>query len=270
MPSSLMSPGTEQMVASRFEKVSVNSPLRPRTPGAPPPTPASAYPLETRRQTIAAETRSMLLSGVSQTQASSLGAIIDRRQSAPAEVILRQRQNSLLLFREQLQAWGHVHFGNATNADVFVAAVSMRRPSDSSSDGGEPDKKHSDRVTIRARVRPRDLDKKPFLITREFDLEELRSTIPQGRPTPTQSRRPSLDLTARAALPSSRRRATSTRTALRSSDRVLRSATNNSGGRQIVPGTKEIPIRKSPRGLTYSSPRIPILWAPLCLLYLQA
>lgn len=238
-----LSPIAEQSVVSRLEKVSVNSPGLPRTPVAPPPTPA--YPMDARRQTISSQARSMLLSGVPQMQASSLGTTMDRRQSAPADVIAHHREAVHLLFREQLQAWGHVHFGNAMNADVFVAAAAMRRGSESSVSGEELEKKSpAGQITIRARVRPRDIGRKPFLITRNFDLEELRAMVPGPQQHPPEARRSSVDLTARTPTTGSHQRSASARYKLRSSDRALRSPGHHGAGRSVVHGTKEMPIRK--------------------------
>ena len=49
-------------------------------------------------------------------------------------------------------------------------------------------------MTIRARVRPRALGRKPFIIKREFDMDELRATIPEPLPTLAGPRRLSADV----------------------------------------------------------------------------
>lgn len=228
-------------MAAKLERFSMNSPTTPRVPRAPQSTPASP-----RGQTLVSETRSLLLSGVPRTQASTLAAMVDRRQSAPAEVIAEHRRRSQVLLRHQLQAWGHVHFGNAAKADIFVAAVALRRSSEASASGEDEEAKPSSTRTVRARVRPKALDRKPFLIQRSFDLSEVRSIVPEPTSPSTMPRRPSLDLAARAAAQSSRRRSVSVTP--QSPGRVLRSTTKQEAARSAARGTKEIPIRKlSPR-----------------------
>ncbi|KAH8883629.1 hypothetical protein GQ53DRAFT_623823, partial [Thozetella sp. PMI_491] len=103
---------------------------------------------------------------------------------------------------EQLEAWGHIYFADAKYADCFVVAVSLRRTSDSpeagaatpSSPSASP-KDSSDRnqVTIRARVKPRAFERKPFLLQRTFNIDELRATVPEPSPVSASAefRRPS-------------------------------------------------------------------------------
>ncbi|EEY21250.1 conserved hypothetical protein [Verticillium alfalfae VaMs.102] len=120
----------------------------------------------------------------------------DRRQSVPFNA-RRTSKATQPISLEGLRAWGHVYYGDAKNADVFVNAVALRRTSDASTasehsnteetpqhspNPGQQPRRHS---VVRARVRPRNIDRKPFLIQREFDLTELRSTIPE--PLRTQS-----------------------------------------------------------------------------------
>ncbi|KAM0516535.1 hypothetical protein ACHAPS_008614 [Verticillium nonalfalfae] len=120
----------------------------------------------------------------------------DRRQSVPFNA-RRASKATQPISLEGLRAWGHVYYGDAKNADVFVNAVALRRTSDASTasehsnteetpqhspNPGQQPRRHS---VVRARVRPRNIDRKPFLIQREFDLTELRSTIPE--PLRTQS-----------------------------------------------------------------------------------
>ncbi len=170
-----------------------------------PTTTGPAHPQTPRRQTIVAETRNILLSGLTQPQARNVGASLDRRQSLPALVAppstpASTGRRSSVAIREQLEAWGHIYFGDAKSADCFVAAVSLRRTSDAS----EADEAtvnspksiylHSpdpNQVTIRARVKPRATERKPFLLQRKFIMDELRATIPEPSPVSASFRRSS-------------------------------------------------------------------------------
>ncbi|OLN84389.1 hypothetical protein CCHL11_05904 [Colletotrichum chlorophyti] len=177
------------------------APISPRRPVPPPSaTPVSPRMPSGRRQTLAAETRSMLLAG--------LGEESQRRQSvAGAGFFARSKDAEKRHQLEQLRAWGHVYLGDAKTSDVFVQAVALRRQSDAStnsdnSTGGSSSPRMpptpttaSHQTAIRARVRPRALDRKPFLIQRNFDIEQLRSTVPDPlpiSPATDQRRRPSL------------------------------------------------------------------------------
>lgn len=159
-----------------------------------------------RRQSIVEETRSLLLTGIPSEHVRSIGRAMarsERRRSLPNSPLTARRRHSHAV-REQLLVWGHVYYGNAVSADCFVVAVALRRPSDTPSVGKEnetsdkaadaedkPAEKASSRVTIRARVRPRDIERKPFILQRSFDLDEIRSTIPDPPATPSSSRRES-------------------------------------------------------------------------------
>ncbi|KAF9869632.1 hypothetical protein CkaCkLH20_12929 [Colletotrichum karsti] len=172
-------------------------PVTPVSPSMPMPMPRSGG---NRRQTLAAENRSMLLAG--------LGEEAKRRQSVPnANFIARSKDAEKRHHQEQLRAWGHVYLGDAKTSDVFVQAVSLRRDSNAStnSDNSAGDSSPtrmpttptipSHQTAIRARVRPRALERKPFLIQRTFDIEQLRSTVPDPLPSSPgadQRRRPSL------------------------------------------------------------------------------
>ncbi|KAI0126789.1 hypothetical protein BJ170DRAFT_419054 [Xylariales sp. AK1849] len=89
--------------------------------------------------------------------------------------------------RDQLRMWGHVYYGDAKTADAFVIARSLRRQSISSLDEtasaglrkfGSPQRRIPNRLTVRAIVRPRALERQSFLMQRNFDLDELRATVP--------------------------------------------------------------------------------------------
>ena len=141
---------------------------------------------------------------VLQSEAARLGKPLDRRESAhvtgepwSASTI----HSEILQLREHLKFLGPVYLGNIAPADALVQAVALRRSSlpdssaSSSSVKDEPKEKdgvdHSAKplhtpdspkfgndISVRARVRPRQADRRPFVIHRKFNLDELRATIP--------------------------------------------------------------------------------------------
>ncbi|KAK0124148.1 hypothetical protein ONS95_009131 [Cadophora gregata] len=87
-----------------------------------------------------------------------------------------------------LRDWGFAYLGNSATADAFVNAVSLRRPSMAVGLGNEAEiKLNTHLVTIRARVVPRGKDRKPFLMQKQFDIEELRKSIPEVTSEPGES-----------------------------------------------------------------------------------
>jgi hypothetical protein len=113
----------------------------------------------------------------------------------PQEVL---RQVPFQYTHDHLRDWGYAYLGNSQTADAFVNAVSLRRPS-LTLVKDELQAKSLDLVTIRARVVPNAKERKPFLIQRQFNIEELRSSIPktqvsrdsEGDSTPNRLRRSS-------------------------------------------------------------------------------
>lgn len=110
----------------------------------------------------------------------------------PQEVL---RQVPFQYTHDRLRDWGYAYLGNSQTADTFVNAVSLRRSSLALVEG-DIQVKSIDLVTIRARVIPKAKERKPFLIQRQFNIEELRSRIPkspvsldQESKTPTRLRR---------------------------------------------------------------------------------
>ncbi|KAH6692645.1 hypothetical protein F5X68DRAFT_250879 [Plectosphaerella plurivora] len=180
-----------------------------------PPTPASPASTFPRRQTLVSETRSMLLAGVDGDS--------DRRQSV---AINRPPVDASKIHHEQLKlrAWGDIYFGDIKSADVLVQAVSLRRPSDISSASSEASNSaassplvYQKHLVVRARVRPRNPQRKNFLIQREFDIDQLRATIPDPLPTgfvpqsPATGRAPTLQVQRGSPLVQEHRRASMVR-----------------------------------------------------------
>ncbi|KAG4411360.1 hypothetical protein IFR04_015506 [Cadophora malorum] len=103
------------------------------------------------------------------------------RQSAnmlcgtPQEVL---RQVPFQYTHSHLRDWGYAYLGNSATADAFVNAVSLRRSSMAAELGTNTERRSDKQLaTIRARVIPQGKDRKPFLIQRQFDIEELRGSI---------------------------------------------------------------------------------------------
>lgn len=204
-----LSPISDQTLEARRASVASLPPLHAPGPSPRSPDLFMQYP---RRQTLAAETRSILLSGtpdgLPRPQLTCASTAAERRTSLPSFPTARRSSQQL---RQELQAWGHVYFGNGSEASCFVTAVALRRPSESSSaDEGQATKgrppERGSRVTIRARVRPCELGRAPFLLRRTFDMDELRATIPELPPGPLEARRPSADRSNRRSPPAPRRR----------------------------------------------------------------
>jgi len=87
---------------------------------------------------------------------------------------------------DRLRIWGVAYLGSTVTADAFVNAVHLRRPSMALMKEGyiRDESDSTGKVTIRARVLPRAKERKPFLIQRQFDIDELRAGIPQMQQPP--------------------------------------------------------------------------------------
>lgn len=122
--------------------------------------------------------------------ASAIGTSITRRHSETPKSFTPVHRVPFQYTHDRLQTWGHAYFGNVVTADAFVNAVSLRRPSlvvIKEQDVHESFRS-SDHVTIRARVLPKGVERKPFLIQRQFNIEELRDSIPITRPSQNRTR----------------------------------------------------------------------------------
>jgi len=103
-------------------------------------------------------------------------SIVPRRPSSSQPIIKVPFQYT----HDRLRTWGYAYLGNASTADAFINAVSLRRPSliPIKEERFTPPAQSAQLVTIRARVLPKARDRKPFLIQRQFDIEDLRNSIP--------------------------------------------------------------------------------------------
>lgn len=132
-----------------------------------------------RRPTIVEETRNMLLQGQDGEQGGHLSQAYGRRQSAPPGV-LHARAMQIAREREHLRRRGFVGSYRPREAELLVMPVELRRHSTIT--GAEPpspcpvDGRLTTRVVVHSRGR------KPLVLTRTFDLDELRATLPRVSP----------------------------------------------------------------------------------------
>lgn len=236
-----LSPVAEQFMAARVGNLAMDSRVN-TTPTN------SRHPSEVRSsRSIVDETRSMLLSGMNVSQAVDLGTVANRRPSTTGDMAQKNRRKSLALVPvESLQEWGHVYFNNPTKAHVLVAPSALRRHSG----GGQADGIEGGRLAIRARIRPRGKDRKAFILARNFDLEQLRTTLPATPTTPSSSRRQSGTPLSPVDMPYSARTPTTPLTPLApglASER-RRSSAGAAAARfsahQLRIGAKEMPVRE--------------------------
>jgi len=89
------------------------------------------------------------------------------------------RQVPFQYTHDHLRDWGYAYLGNSGTADAFTNAVSLCRPSLAVT-REEFQIRSAELVTIRARVVPKGNERKPFLLQRQFNIEELRSSIPRA------------------------------------------------------------------------------------------
>jgi len=80
---------------------------------------------------------------------------------------------------ERLRDWGLAYLGNELTADALVNAVGLKRPCLALAQEEQYQLRLNGLVTIRARITPRAKERKPFLIQRQFDIDELRASIPE-------------------------------------------------------------------------------------------
>ena len=159
-------------------------------------------------------------------------ATTERTHAVPAPTPEFLHQVPFQYTHDRLRDWGFAYLGNVATADAFINAVTLRRPSlqlvTEDIAGDRPGQ--AGMVTIRARVLPKAKERKPFIIQRKFDVEELRSSIPAiQRPESTPLRR------------SNRARRSSTQI---SNTSLLRRMPESPGGNLSLLGTGAVPIRE--------------------------
>lgn len=268
-----LSPIAEQAMAARVHHMSMDTPVYLKAPQLPITAPNTPYSPQqqqhavhgTAGRSMAEETRSMLLSGMTASQANDMGAAANRRLSAPVDALQQTRRQSVALISpELLQAHGHVYLGDPTKADVFVAPCALRRASGLV--GGQVDGAvGSHEVTIRARIRPKNKDRKPFLLARSFDLDQLRATIPSTPTTPSQSRRQSggppspEDWSSGARTPTTPQTPLGPLSSARRRSSLAAPGTRVGGYHQLKSSSKEMPVRELhlPHALSFC-PRSPL------------
>ncbi|KAL2155204.1 hypothetical protein VTH82DRAFT_3880 [Thermothelomyces myriococcoides] len=164
-------------------------------------------------QTIASQTREILLKGVSSQpsqQTLTSAGLADSRHKSPGPMLANGRR-TIQPTREALRAWDHLYLDNGAIADCFVAAFALRRHSanfltDQATSMTEEPSGGGKKVTIRALVKPCDRNRKPYLLRREFDMDNLRATIPEPPPLPAGSRRSPVEHISQQPSPAIRRR----------------------------------------------------------------
>ena len=160
-------------------------------------------------------------------------ATAKRSSADPAPVSDFLQQVPFQYTHDRLRDWGFAYLGNTSTADAFINAVSLRRPSLQlvREDVAEDPPEQTGMVTIRARVLPKAKERKPFVIQRKFDIEELRASIPAvQRPVKSPFRR------------SHRARRLSLQF---SSTGVRRRTPDSVGGNGFFVGNGAVPIRES-------------------------
>lgn len=208
----------------------------------------------------------MLLSGMSPSQASNVGAVANRKLSALSEAIQRQQSPTMArLDPSMLHACGHVYLGDFTKADVLVAPSALRRLSGPEQpDSASERNGHSERIAIRARVRPKGRERKPFLIQRSLDMNVLRamqtSPVTPVRSPYRQSVAPlSPDNVSSPRLPVSPLASGRRRSSVTSSSPLSSRASH-----QQRSGSREVPIRKSEFGHLRPAQEQPIVSCCAC------
>ncbi|KAL2060107.1 hypothetical protein VTL71DRAFT_9929 [Oculimacula yallundae] len=143
------------------------------------------------------------------------------------------RQVPFQYTHDHLRDWGYAYLGNSATADAFINTISLRRPSMADLKGDSKALDTTDLTTVRARVTPNGKDRKPFLIQRKFNVEELRNSIPKAPCSPNKNEGPT---TLRR---SSRTRRSSTQgptgTRRKDSTNTKRKDKFNTPGKQAIP-----------------------------------
>ncbi|KAH7156362.1 hypothetical protein EDB81DRAFT_840500 [Dactylonectria macrodidyma] len=138
-----------------------------------------------RRMTIAEETQKFLLREPRTERNGPPPLAIERRGSAPSTAIL-SRNIQLQRQLGHLGRRGSIDSRHGREPELYVMPVELRRLSTIATparDGALPSPYPVDgRLTTRVVIHSP--NKKPLVLTRTFDLDELRATIPNPRPVP--------------------------------------------------------------------------------------
>ncbi|OTB01241.1 hypothetical protein M426DRAFT_323638 [Hypoxylon sp. CI-4A] len=252
-------------LVARLEKISILPPLSMTHSLSAPDSPDSGSQIESRRSSV---NSGMMVTpdGLLSPQVRTPGYYSISSNGSPVS----PRRESLAALQDQLRTWGHVYYGNAKTADAFIIARSLRRNDKSSPTGsmrsesiakaiaGAPSK---NRLTIRAIVRPRTLDKPSFLIQRNFNIDELRATIPDPPPqqqqvmSPTEQRRQSLPMISpRSSISTSSQSRSRRSSSSVKSGALLRSSASSVDLESLIRDAKAVPIH-----LKYARAYLPVL-----------
>ena len=112
------------------------------------------------------------MAGIKESDVLTASAVAERQETI-AEIF---RQTPFQFTHDRLREWGYAYVGNIATADALINAVSLRRPSLALVK--EENLGESKLVMVRARVLPKEKERKPLLIQKQFDIEELRAGIP--------------------------------------------------------------------------------------------
>ncbi|KAF7557206.1 hypothetical protein G7046_g6087 [Stylonectria norvegica] len=176
MSKSLLRPISETALPTPTSAVSTRRPPLSAPLLGPPPF---------RRRTIVEETRNMLLFDPRTGGLASPVSPSERRESAPPGMLLAWNLQ-LQRHREHIRRRGLMGSIHPREADLMVVPVEHRRLSSIASSNQEgallTPVPQDGRLTIRVVIHSR--DRKPAVLTRTFDLDELRATIPDPSPSP--------------------------------------------------------------------------------------
>lgn len=188
---------------------------------------------------------------------------------------ISSRRNSSIGLQDQLRTWGHVYYGNAKTADAFIIARSLRRrstnslgettsPSLARAGAGRGTLQGNNRLTVRAIIRPRAVDRPSFLIQRNFNIDELRATIadpPSQREASgslNQQRRQSLPTASPQNLSPAYAQSRSRRSSSVRSNTLLHSTASSLDHESLIKDAKAVPIH-----LKYARAYLPVIAALL-------
>ncbi|CAM1504491.1 Fc.00g020820.m01.CDS01 [Cosmosporella sp. VM-42] len=178
-----MEPSLRRVSLRPISEVALPSPRTAALAGRPPLSAPLLPPPEFRRPTMIEETRNMLLHAPGADRGVPT-QVFERRMSAPPGALLA-RNIQLQRQREYMRRRGLVGSYHPREADLMVIPVEYRRLSTiaPNTDGGLLTPFPQDgRLTIRVVIYSR--GRKPVVLTRTFDLDELRATIPDRSPSP--------------------------------------------------------------------------------------